>query len=126
MHILIHTHIHQPTNFIHFLLLISQALQEQVKQLESEIEQLREKLSQTEAARDKFSGKAAELNQELTSLRLNNSILAQQVDSLRGEEGVAELVQQDLGHVLKLIEEGVGEGEMKVGVCPCERERKCV
>ena len=89
-----------------------------MKQLESEIKQLREKLSQTEAACDKFSGKAAELNQELAGLKVANSLLEQQVDSLQGEEGVAELVRQDLGHVLKLIEEGVGEGEIKVGVCP--------
>jgi septal ring factor EnvC (AmiA/AmiB activator) len=87
-----------------------------VKQLESEIEQLRGKLSRSEAARDKFSSKAAELDQELTGLRVANSLLEQQVDSLQGEVGVAELVQQDLGHVLKLVGEGVGGGEIKVGV----------
>ena len=94
-----------------------QALQQQVKQLESEVEQLRQKLSQSEAARDKFSSQAAELNQELTGLRVANSLLEQQVDSLQGEVGVAELVQQDLSHVLKLVEEGVGSGDMKVSVC---------
>ena len=99
--------------------MISQALQQQVKQLESEVEQLREKLSQSETARDKFSSKAAELDQELTGLRVANSLLEQQVDSLQGEVGVAELVQQDLSHVLKLVEEGVGSGEMKVCVCVC-------
>ena len=106
--------------------MISQALQEQVKQLESEIEQLREKLSQSEAARDKFTSKAAELDQEVTGLRVANSLLEQQVDSLQGEAGVGELVQQDLSHVLKLIEEGVGEGEMKVAVCERERVCECV
>ena len=44
-----------------------------------------------------------------------NSLLKQQVDSLQGEVGVAELVHQDLNHVLKVVEEGVGSGEMKVG-----------
>ena len=92
----------------------SQALQQQVRQLESQVSELRHKLSLSEAAREKFSTKASELEQEAAGLRVANSLLEQQVDSLQGEVGVAELVQQDLNHLLKVVEDGVGSGEMKV------------
>ena len=79
------------------------------------MKQLQDKLSQSEAAQEGLSSKASELDKELTGLRMANSLLKQQVDSLQGEVGVAELVHQDLNHVLKVVEEGVGSGEMKVG-----------
>ena len=91
-----------------------QALQQQVRQLESQVAELRHKLSLSEAAREKFATKASELEQEAAGLRVANSLLEQQVDSLQGEVGVAELVQQDLNHLLKVVEDGVGSGEMKV------------
>ena len=86
-----------------------------MRQLESEVGQLRHKLSQNEAVQDKLSKKASELDKEVAGLRLANSLLEQQVDSLQGDVGVADLVQQDLNHVLKVVEEGVGTGQMKVG-----------
>lgn len=81
------------------------------------MKKLQDELCQSEAARDTFSTKASELSKELSGLRVANNLLEQQVDSLQQEVGVAELVQQDLGHVLKLVEEGVGCGEMKVSEC---------
>ena len=86
-----------------------------MRELESEVSQLRHKLSLGEAAKEKFSKKASELDQEVIGLRVANSLLEQQVDSLQGEVGVAELVHQDLNHLLKVVEDGVGSGEMKVG-----------
>ena len=91
-----------------------------MRQLESEVAQLQLQHSQSEAARVKFSSQASELDQELAGLRVANSLLEQQVDSLQGEVGVAELVQQDLNHVLKVVADAIDSGELKVfSMCLC-------
>ena len=87
-----------------------------MRQLESEVDQLRHKLAQTKAVQDKLSKKASELDREVAGLRLTNSLLEQQVDSLQGEMRVSELVQQDLNQVLKVVEDGVDTRALKVGM----------
>lgn len=83
-------------------------------QLESQVHQLREQLSHSEAAQEKVLGKVSELASELTGLQTANSHLKQQVDGLQGEAGVADLVHQDLNQLLKVVQEGIDSGEMKV------------
>lgn len=117
---------HTQTRYTGFSLYTPQTLQQQVRQLESEVDQLRHKLAQTETIKDKLSKKASELDREVAGVRLANSLLEQQVDSLQGELGVSELVQQDLNQVLKVVEDGVDTGALKVGMVMEWRSYMCV
>ena len=59
-------------------------------------------------------GHVSELERENGRLEGDRKELERQRDELQVEGGKCEAVEQDLGHVLQLIQDGVGSGTLKV------------
>ena len=59
-------------------------------------------------------GRVNELERENGRLGEEKGELGRQRDILQGEEGRCEAVEQDLGHVLQLIQDGVNSGTLRV------------
>lgn len=77
----------------------------QVDSLQSQLSEAQSQISQIEEMNQQLSVENSQLSEEKRGL----------VDHLRQEEGGrAEMVEQDLGHVLQLISDGVTGGMLKV------------
>ena len=94
----------------------TQNLQNQIERLENLISELNNKLGQAEAQNARLKLEKTHLLQENAQFGVLNSALEQQVMSLQDASEECDLLQQDLGHVLELVTDGVTGGTLKVCV----------
>lgn len=68
-------------------------------------------------------GHVSELERENGRLEGERGELEKQRDELQVEGGKCEAVEQDLGHVLQLIQDGIGSGTLRVSAAGATSER---
>ena len=84
-----------------------QAYQQQAEELEFQVSGLRERVEEVEGEREQLDSERGRLEGEKREWERER-------DALREESRRCDAVEQDLGHVLQLIADGVEEGSLKV------------
>ena len=85
-----------------------QAYQQQAEELEFQVVGLKERVEEVEGEREQLDSDKGRLEGEKREWERER-------DALREESRRCDAVEQDLGHVLQLIADGVEGGSLKVG-----------
>lgn len=93
-----------------------QEVRQEVRRLESELAEHQKLLTRTDATNQHLLKEVNSLRKERGMSVLELSTVSSQMDSLNRTNQLGRLAEEDLHHVLHLIDTGIKEGILKVGV----------